>query len=152
MSLSVYAAIAAALLAAGGWGGYRLTANHYEARIAAAQHASDAALSQAQARVIAAQAAQAQALANAEKDYATLKDSNDTLASRLTDSLRRYAALRERPVSALPGAAAKPPDSGPFAASDSRIAELSGLAWHACLADAAELSALQEWAKALRQP
>lgn len=148
MSLGIYAAIAAALLLAGGLGGYRFAANHYEVRIAAAQHASDAALSEAQARVIAAQAAQALSSANAEKDFAALKNTSDSLASQLTDSLRRYAALRERPVPGVPGTPAKPPDASPFAASDSRIAELSGLAWHACLEDAAQLSALQGWATA----
>src|SRR6185437_9194081 len=58
------------LMAFGGWSGYRLTANHYQALIAADRDAQDKALSQAQAATITAQQAQATASQQAEQQYA----------------------------------------------------------------------------------
>lgn len=151
MPPSVYLYALAVLVLAGGgfYGGYHMASRTYQLRADALQGAQDKAVADAQARVIAAQSAQAQASAQAEKDYAELKDSNDTLATQLTDSLRRYTQAREHPVPTASGAPAQPPGTGPFAPGDSALTELAGLAGQACLEDAAELTALQGWARGI---
>src|SRR6185437_16733560 len=54
LRIIAYGALALALMAFGGWSGYRLTANHYQALIAADRSAPSQALADAQAKTIAA--------------------------------------------------------------------------------------------------
>lgn len=141
----------ALLLIVGGsiWFGYHFTARHYQALIARDKAAQTQALVDAQAKVIAAQQAQEQATQQAEKQYEDLKAHYDGLSQRLADSVRAYAALRTLIVPKATPAASGPDGAGPGTGSDQRLANLSGLAAQGCLHDAAELTALQSWSKAV---
>lgn len=144
-----YGLVVLSLMAFGGWSGYRLTRNHYEAVIAADRAAQDKALAQAQAATIAAQQAQAAATQASEKQYAALKASYDGLGARLADSVREYASLHRLILSEGSGPSAEPHAAGTGAGGDSSLAALSGRAASACLQDAAELTALQSWTQAI---
>lgn len=146
LRILAYGALALALMAFGGWSGYRLTANHYQALIAADRDAQDKALSQAQAATISAQQAQAAATQKAEQQYADLKASYDSLGSRLADSVRELTAIHRLVLPKGPGSTTEPHAAGAGPGGDSSLAELSGQAAAACLQDAAELTSLQTWA------
>jgi len=82
--LIAYGALVLALIGLGGWSGYRLTRNHYEAVIQADRAAQQQALTDAQQKVISAQNAQA---------AATQKRSSNMRASRLATILSVLASL-----------------------------------------------------------
>ena len=137
------------LIGFGGWSGYRLTRNHYEAAIAADRAAQDNVLAQAQAATIAAQNAQAAATRASEQQYENLKASYDGLGARLADSVRELTAIHRSLVSSGPRAPAEPHAASAGAGGDTGIAAAAGRATDACLHDAAELTALQSWAQAV---
>jgi hypothetical protein len=151
LRIIAYALLALVLLGGSAWVGHRLTAIHYESLLAAEKAAQAAALQDAQRNTIAAQQAQAEALQQAEKQYADLKVDYDSLGGRLADSVRQYAALRSVILSQAGNAAPKPDAVPQGASGDSRLATLSGHAATACLEDAAELTALQSWARAVSE-
>ena len=134
-----------------GTGGYKLAAHHYQALMAADKAAQEEALHEADQRVIAAQQAQAAASDAAEKQYENLKADSDALGHRLTDSLREYAALRGLIVSEASHPAGSADAAGQGTQGNPGIADLSGQAASACLEDAAKLTSLQTWAKAISQ-
>lgn len=149
LRILTYGLAALLLIGTVGTGGYKLASHHYQALMAADRAAESEALTNAQARVIAAQQAQAAASDAAEKQYEHLKADSDALGKRLTDSLRQYSALRGLIVSQASHPSGSADATGPRTGGTPDVAELSGQAASACLKDAAELTALQSWAKAI---
>src|SRR6185312_10377032 len=143
LRIIAYGALALALMAFGGWSGYRLTANHYQALIAADR--------EAQAATIAAQQAQATATQQAEQQYADLKASYDSLGSRLADSVRELESIHRLVLPKDASSSSEPHAAGAGPGGDPGLAEAAGRAAAACLNDAATLTALQTWAKSVSQ-
>lgn len=133
-------------------GGARWGAGRVQERWDADKFQQAAALDAARDRLIEQEREQAEAARAAEERYASLQTDYGALGDRLADSLRKYAALRARPVpTAAPGAPA-PADSSGSAGSDGEGSGLPGLlgdAFQACYRDAAKLTALQDWARSI---
>lgn len=144
-----YGLIVLGLMAFGGWSGYRLTRNHYEAVMERDRAAQAQALSQAQQATIAAQRAQAAATESSERQYENLKASYDGLGARLADSVRELTAIHRLVLPGTPASPAEPHAAGQGAEGDPDLAGLAGQAAQACLEDAATLTALQGWAKSI---
>lgn len=149
--LIAYGALVLALMGLGGWSGYRLTRNHYEAVIQADRAAQQQALTDAQQKVISAQNAQAAATQQAEQQYASLKASYDSLGTRLADSVRELTQIHSLVLSSGSGSTAEPHAAGQGSGGDTELAGAAGEAASACLTDAAELTALQIWARSISQ-
>ena len=149
--LIAYGLLLALIVGGSGFMGYRISSRHYQALMAADKAAAQQAVLVQQQKVIAAQAAQQAASVAAEKQVEDAKASSALIGDELARSLRSYAYLRR----SLLSAAAKPP-SGADAATQGTsgpegIAGLAGQAATACEEDAATLSALQSWARAISQ-
>lgn len=151
LRLICYGLVFLIIVGGAGTAGYRLATHHYQALMAADTAAQQEALADAQRQVIAAQQAQAAATDAAEKQYENLKANSDALGQRLTDSLRQYAALRSVLVSQAARPATEPHAAGEGSGSPAGIADLAGRAATACEEDAAELTALQTWARGISQ-
>lgn len=142
----------AALLLVGliGGGGYKLASHHYERLMQADRAAQQQAVLVEQQKTIAAQAAQQAATQAAEKQYADLQAHADDLASRLSSSVSDYAKLRGSLVSASATSAALADAARQGAERNSELASLVRQATESCEGDAAELTALQTWARGLK--
>lgn len=139
----------AGLLLIGGsvWLGYHFTREYYVDQIERTQAAQAQALSQAQQAVIAAQNTQQAASQAAEKQYADLSKANGDLSNRLASSLQNYTQLRGGIVSATSTAAAAVNAASEGTRRNTELVGLVRQATDACLGDAAQLTALETWAK-----
>jgi len=141
--------IAAGLLYSGLliWGTVTLTSHHFERLEAADKIAQAAAVQASQQKTIDDLKTQQAATAAAEQKYADLKASNDRVAQQFADSLRAYQGLRASVLSAASSTAALADAARAGADRDTRLAELARSAVQACQNDAAQLTALQQWAQ-----
>lgn len=147
LRLIAYGLAALVLLGGSGYVGHKLTANHYE-RVLQAEHAAqEKAVLVEQQKTIAAQAAQQAAAQAAEKQYADLQSHVDDLSQRLAGSVSDYTKLRSGLVSATATSATLADAAREGAERNSQLAELVRQATSACESDAAQLTALQLWAK-----
>lgn len=147
LRLIAYAIVTLFLLGGAGWAGHRLTALHYEAIISRNQIAQDQAVLAQQTKALAVLQVQQAATQAAEKQYADLKSTSDGLSQRLADSVSNYAALHRGIMSATSAATAAADAASQGAKRDSELAGLVRQATEACQGDAAELTALQTWAR-----
>lgn len=151
MRLICYGLAALLIIGGAGVGGYELAAHHYQ-RLAAAEQIAQANAVIAQQQKNAALVAQQQAAGvAAEKQYDDLKASATTLGDELADSLREYESLRTHLLPTTASTASEPDAAPAGAGGTEQVATLAGSAATACLGDAAELQALQSWAKSISQ-
>lgn len=144
-----YGLLALILIGGAGTAGYKLAANHYQRVMQADQLAQQNAVIAAEEKTAAVVAAQQAAAIAAEKQYDDLKGSATTLGDELASSLRQYAALRRVLVPTAATATAESHAAGQGTSGDPGVAGMAGQAAQACLEDAAELTALQSWARGI---
>ncbi|MCC7462080.1 MAG: hypothetical protein IT480_06405 [Gammaproteobacteria bacterium] len=133
------------------WLGWHQGGGRVQRRWDADRQAQAMALLEAKAHTAEVEKRSAQITQEVQDRYETLQNDYAALGSRLADSLRKYAALRARPVPGVPQPPGSPDAATPGPAGDGEGAGLAGLtadAFSACYADAAELSALQDWVRA----
>ena len=129
------------------WGTVTLTSHHFE-RIEAADRLAQAAQVQTQQqKTIDDLKAQQAATQAAEQKYADLKATTAGLSDQLSRSVSEYTALRRGLVSTAASTAALADAARQGTERDSQLASLVRSATEACEGDAAELTALQQWAK-----
>jgi septal ring factor EnvC (AmiA/AmiB activator) len=129
------------------WATVTLTNHHWE-RVTAADRLAQAAQVQAQQqKTIDDLKAQQAATAAAEQKYAELKANTAGLSDQLSRSVSEYSALRRGLVSATSSTAALADAARAGAQRDSELAGLVRQATEACQGDAAQLTALQIWAR-----
>lgn len=131
--------------------GYRLSSRHYQALMTADKAAEQQAVLAQQEKVIAARMAQEAASVAAEKQVEDAKASSALIGDELARSLRSYAYLRSSLMSAASKPTADSHASAEGAAGNPGLTGLAGQAATACEEDAATLSALQSWARAISQ-
>lgn len=141
--------IAAGLLYSGLliWGTVTLTSHHFERVEAADKLAQASAIQVQQQKTLDDLKAQQVATQAAEQKYVELKANNDRVAQQFADSLRAYQGLRASVLSAASSTAALADAARAGADRDTRLAELARSAVEACQNDAAQLTALQQWAQ-----
>ena len=82
---------------------------------------------------------------NQEKKFEQVKVDNVAINRKLSDSLRRNAALRGRPVPSIPGTPGLPDGSPDGPSRDGQVTEAIGSALAACRNDDSQLVSLQDW-------
>lgn len=150
--LILYGALVLALIGFGGWSGYRLTRNHYEAVLAADKAAQQDALAMAQRNVIAAQKAQQVATQQAQKDHEALVTADTQSRNAILGSVRNLETALH--LGSLRPAVADPGQLGGAASGTSSPDELTELvgrlnqsiatATAACQHDSSELAGILE--------
>ena len=149
--LLAYGLLAFLVIGGAGIGGYELAAHHYQRIMAIDQIAQQNAVIAANEKTQAIVAQQQAASVAAEKRYEDLQTSASTLGDELTRSLREYASLRDRIVSASSHAPSGAHAAGEGTSGARGLAGMAGQAAEACEQDANELTALQLWARSISE-
>ena len=149
--LLAYGLLAFLVIGGAGIGGYELAAHHYQRLMALDQIAQQNAVIAANEKTQAVVAQQQAASVAAEKRYEDLQTSASTLGDELTRSLREYASLHRDILSSSSHTTSGAYAAGQGTGSAGSLAGVAGQAAEACEQDAAELTALQQWARRISE-